>query len=60
MHDVIIKGGLIADGTGAEARHGDVAIDGGMITEVGAVSGPARRTEGSSPGILSKAISRRS
>ena len=44
MHDLIIKNGLIADGTGAPAFQGDVAVDGGMIVAVGKVSGPARRT----------------
>jgi N-acyl-D-amino-acid deacylase len=44
MHDLIIKNGLIADGTGAPSFRGDVAVDGGVIVEVGQVSGPARRT----------------
>src|SRR6187455_3358345 len=37
MHDVVIRGGSVVDGTGAAARTADVAIDGGVITEVGAV-----------------------
>ena len=44
MHDLIIKNGLIADGTGADAYRGDVAIDNGRITAVGDVSGTAKRT----------------
>jgi N-acyl-D-amino-acid deacylase len=44
MHDLIIKNGLICDGTGAPSFHGDVAVNGGVIVEVGQVSGPARRT----------------
>jgi N-acyl-D-aspartate/D-glutamate deacylase len=43
MHDLIIRGGTLIDGTGASARPGDVAIDGGRITEVGAVDGAATR-----------------
>ena len=44
MYDVIITGGTIVDGTGAPATTGDVAIRDGVIVEVGAVSGTARRT----------------
>ena len=44
MYDLIIKNGLVVDGTGAPAFHADVAIAGGRIVEVGEVSGPARRT----------------
>jgi len=34
MHDLVIRNGLIVDGTGADRFHGDVAVDGGTITEV--------------------------
>ncbi|MDQ1520389.1 MAG: hypothetical protein QOI55_1462 [Actinomycetota bacterium] len=43
-HDLIIRGGTVVDGTGAPARTADVAIDGGVITEVGRVAGAAERT----------------
>jgi N-acyl-D-aspartate/D-glutamate deacylase len=43
-HDIIIRGGTVVDGTGAPARTADVAIDDGLITEVGAVEGDADRT----------------
>ena len=43
MHDLIIRGGTLVDGSGAERRTADVAIDGDRITEVGAVAGAARR-----------------
>jgi N-acyl-D-aspartate/D-glutamate deacylase len=43
MHDLIIRGGTVADGTGGPTRRGDVAVDGGVITEVGQVEGAARR-----------------
>ena len=42
-HDLVIRGGTVVDGTGAPARTADVAIDGGRITEVGAVDGRGRR-----------------
>lgn len=44
MHDLIITNATIVDGTGGPARTGDIAVDGGRITTVGAVEGPARRT----------------
>ena len=43
MHDIVIRGGTIIDGTGQAAFTGDVAIAGGRITEVGGKAGPARR-----------------
>jgi N-acyl-D-aspartate/D-glutamate deacylase len=43
MHDMVIRGGLIVDGTGAPGRAGDLAIDDGIITAVGDKAGPARR-----------------
>jgi N-acyl-D-aspartate/D-glutamate deacylase len=43
MHDLVIRGGNVVDGTGAPARTADVAITDGRITEVGRVDGPARQ-----------------
>eukprot|EP01037_Dinobryon_pediforme_P010730 gene10730-10807_t len=43
MHDLVIRGGRVVDGTGAPARIADVAIDGGLITQVGEVTGAGRR-----------------
>ena len=43
MHDIVIRGGTILDGTGAPARTGDIAIDGKTIAGVGGKAGPARR-----------------
>lgn len=42
-HDVVIRGGLVVDGTGALGRPADVAIRGSVITEIGNVSGTAHR-----------------
>ncbi len=44
MHDLLIRAGKIVDGTGAAPFTGDVAVSDGRITEVGRVSGAARRT----------------
>ena len=43
MHDIVIRGGTIVDGTGAPAFQGDVAIDGDRIVQVGGKAGPAKR-----------------
>ena len=38
-HDIVIRGGDIVDGTGAEPVRGDLAIDNSIITAVGEVDG---------------------
>ena len=38
-HDLVLRGGTVADGTGAPLREADVAIDDGTITAVGRVAG---------------------
>src|SRR5262249_11898671 len=43
MHDIVIRGGTIIDGTGKAAFTGDVAIAGQRISQVGGKLGPARR-----------------
>lgn len=43
MHDLVIRGGTVVDGTGAPARTADVAVTDGVVTEVGRVDGRARR-----------------
>lgn len=42
-YDLIIRGGTVVDGTGAPSIQADVAVTGDRITEVGAVSGSAKR-----------------
>jgi N-acyl-D-amino-acid deacylase len=34
-HELVVKGGTVADGTGAPGIRADVAVDGGRITEIG-------------------------
>src|SRR5690606_29451952 len=48
MHDLVIRGGTVVDGSGAPARAADIAIDGDRIVEVvdrdaGGSAGPGRR-----------------
>ncbi|MBB6228898.1 N-acyl-D-aspartate/D-glutamate deacylase [Polymorphobacter multimanifer] len=43
MHDLVIRGGTIVDGSGAPAFRGDIAIDGERITAVGTISASGRR-----------------
>src|SRR5262245_31370655 len=43
MHDLVIRGGTLVDGTGTAPRTGDVAIDGERIAAVGDALGPGRR-----------------
>jgi N-acyl-D-amino-acid deacylase len=42
MHDLVIRGGTIVDGTGAAPFAADVAIDGGLISAVGIVAAHGR------------------
>ena len=42
MFDLVIRDALLVDGSGAEPRHGDLAVSGGRIAELGRVSGAAR------------------
>ncbi len=56
-HDLLIRNALIVDGSGAEPVHGDVAVSGGRIAQVGKVDGAASQTIDAqglalSPGIV--------
>jgi N-acyl-D-aspartate/D-glutamate deacylase len=44
VHDLIVRGGTVIDGTGGPARRADVAIAGGRIVAIGERLGGARRT----------------
>jgi cytosine/adenosine deaminase-related metal-dependent hydrolase len=43
VHDLVIRNGLVVDGTGAPPFHADVAVEGDRIIDVGADLAPARR-----------------
>ncbi|MCU1353263.1 MAG: hypothetical protein JWM05_2472, partial [Acidimicrobiales bacterium] len=43
MHDLVITGATVVDGTGGPARTADVAVDDGHITAVGPVDEAGRR-----------------
>ena len=43
MHDIVIRGGTIVDGTGKTSYTGDVAIADGRIAAVGGKQGPGKR-----------------
>ncbi|MHB1486322.1 MAG: N-acyl-D-amino-acid deacylase family protein [Acidimicrobiales bacterium] len=43
QYDVVIRGGTVLDGTGGPPRTADVAVSGGVVTEVGRVTGTAAR-----------------
>jgi len=44
MHDLVISGGTLVDGTGAAGREADVAVSNGRISAVGQGVGAARET----------------
>ncbi len=43
MHDIVIRGGTVVDGTGSAPRVADVAVSDGVIVEVGTVETRAPR-----------------
>ncbi|MBA3466063.1 MAG: D-aminoacylase [Gemmatimonadaceae bacterium] len=45
VHDVVIRGGTIYDGSGAAGRVGDIAIDGDSIVAIGSPGSVRGRTE---------------
>ncbi len=42
MHDLVIRGGTVVDGTGVAGYVADVAVDGGLITAVGQIEAKGR------------------
>lgn len=43
MHDLVVTGGLVVDGSGAPAYQADIAVDDGVITEITADTAPTGR-----------------
>ena len=43
MHDLVIRGGSVVDGTAAQRQTLDVAVDDGVITAVEPKAGPGKR-----------------
>jgi N-acyl-D-aspartate/D-glutamate deacylase len=43
MHDLVIRGGIVVDGTGAPRRSADIAVDGESIAGIGTGIGRGRR-----------------
>ncbi|MBV9413260.1 MAG: amidohydrolase family protein, partial [Acidimicrobiia bacterium] len=43
MHDLVIRGGTVVDGSGGPARTADIAVDGDRIVAVGSVASSGRR-----------------
>jgi N-acyl-D-aspartate/D-glutamate deacylase len=56
MHDLVIKGAEVADGSGAPLRIADVAVSDGRVTEVGRVDGAAKQSVDGSGLVLSPGI----
>ncbi len=52
MHDLVIRGGTVVDGTGGPTRTADVAVDDGIITAVGDLKGAAARRTIDADGLL--------
>lgn len=44
MHDIVIKGGQVVDGSGGPRRRADVGITDGFVTEIGRLTEGGRRT----------------
>ncbi len=52
MHDLVVEGGTVVDGTGVPTRTADIAVSDGRITDVGTLSGQAARQRVDADGLL--------
>jgi len=52
MHDLVIRGGTVVDGTGGPSRTADVAVADGIITAVGDLQGAAAQRTIDADGLL--------
>ncbi len=53
-HDIVIRGGTIADGSGGESFTGDVSVDGDVITAIGDVKDSGAREIDATDAIVSR------
>ena len=56
MHDLVIRGGTVVDGTGGPPRTADVAVDDGIITAVGDSRGRRPRGPSTPTGCSSRRV----
>jgi len=56
-YDLLIKNGLIVDGSGMPAFRGDVGIKNGKIVDIGKLSGTASRTIDADGRAVARALS---
>jgi len=52
MHDLVIRGGTVVDGTGAPSRTADITVDRGRITGVGSFGGESATRTVDADGLL--------
>jgi N-acyl-D-aspartate/D-glutamate deacylase len=52
MHDLVIRAGTLVDGSGEAARTADVAVDDGIVTEVGTLDDTSARRTIDADGLL--------
>jgi N-acyl-D-amino-acid deacylase len=52
MHDLVIRGGTVIDGTGAPARTADITVDRGQISGVGSFAGASAQRTVDADGLL--------
>jgi len=56
-YDLLIKNGLIVDGSGMPAFRGDVGVKDGKIAEIGKLNGPAARTVDAAGRVVHRGLS---
>ena len=51
-HDIVIRDGLVVDGSGGEPYQADIGIDGDRIAAIGSIDGPAKHEEIDAQGLI--------